>query len=664
MRNDGGGSGGRRADGARCIALVGPFLAGKTALLEAILTRTGAIQRPGRAADHNTVGDASEEARSHGMSTELTVAETEFLGDRFIFVDCPGSIEFKHSACAALDVADMAIVVSEPDPKRVPALQLILRDLEDRGIPHVLFLNKIDQFDKRVRDILPILQPASRRPLVLRQVPIWENDIVTGFVDLALERAFIYREHKPSEVVDIPADMRDREKDARFHMLEQLADYDDELMEALLSDLEPPRDRVFDDLARELREGLICPVVLGSAEHGNGILRLLKMIRHEAPGVADTRRRLGLEGRGSAVAVMETRHTAHGGKLSVARILAGEVGDGTVLSSPRGEDRVAGVFSLLGASQSKRPQAKAGDVVALGRLDHAATGDVLAADRGEPGRLPGAGAPLPVFSVAIALEDRKDEVKLSAAMHKLAEEDPALVFSNDPDTHQMLLNGQGEMHLRGETIRAKTEQRGRHRKQSGGHGQFGDVVLVIEPLPRGGGLVFNDRISGGVVPRQFIPSVEKGVREYMNKGPLGFPVVDIAVSLTDGSYHAVDSSDAAFQMAARLAMAEGMEKCAPVLLEPIMAVEVHTPCDHTSRINQIITGHRGHLLGFDGRRDWPGWDTVQAHIPEAELQNFIIELRSATQGAATFVCRFDHLSELTGKLAEQAVARRAEAHAA
>ena len=684
MRNDGGGSGGRRADGARCIALVGPFLAGKTALLEAILTRTGAIQRPGRAADHNTVGDASEEARSHGMSTELTVAETEFLGDRFIFVDCPGSIEFKHSACAALDVADMAIVVSEPDPKRVPALQLILRDLEDRGIPHVLFLNKIDQFDKRVRDILPILQPASRRPLVLRQVPIWENDIVTGFVDLALERAFIYREHKPSEVVDIPADMRDREKDARFHMLEQLADYDDELMEALLSDLEPPRDRVFDDLARELREGLICPVVLGSAEHGNGILRLLKMIRHEAPGVADTRRRLGLEGRGSAVAVMETRHTAHGGKLSVARILAGEVGDGTVLSSPRGEDRVAGVFSLLGASQSKRPQAKAGDVVALGRLDHAATGDVLAADRGEPGRLPGAGAPLPVFSVAIALEDRKDEVKLSAAMHKLAEEDPALVFSNDPDTHQMLLNGQGEMHLRvalerlarkygvrvarqrrlvpyKETIRKATKIRGRHKKQSGGHGQFGDVVVEIAPLARGEGFAFSEAIVGGAVPRNFIPSVEIGVVDSLKHGPLGFPVVDCAVRLVDGSYHSVDSSDMAFRQAARLAMQDGLAQCQPVLLEPVQHVEIYVPSDATPRINAMIPQRRGQILGFDAREGWPGWDCVTAHIPDSEMNDLIVELRSATQGVGTFIARFDHLADLTGKLADGVLAGHRQA---
>ena len=270
---------------SRCIALVGPYLSGKTTLLESILARTGAVTRQGTIADKNTVGDATPEARDHGMSVELNVADVSFLGDNFTFIDCPGSIEFQHEGALALTGCDAAVVVCEPDPKRVPALQLILKQLEDRGIPRFLFLNKIDSFDTGVRDILPILQPASSKPLVLRQIPIWENGVASGFVDLALERAFVYRPQAQSELIEMPATVKERESEARFKMLEQLADYDDELMEQLLSDVQPPRDKIFADLAKELQDGLIVPVLLGSAENGNGILRLLKALRHEAPFV-------------------------------------------------------------------------------------------------------------------------------------------------------------------------------------------------------------------------------------------------------------------------------------------------------------------------------------------------------------------------------------------
>ena len=316
------GPGGRSS---RCIALVGPYLSGKTTLLEALLARTGVVTRQGRVADRNTAGDGSQEARDHGMSVELNVADVSFLGDTFTFIDCPGSIEFQHEGALALTGCDAAVVVCEPDPKRVPALQLILKQLEDRGIPRFLFLNKIDSFDTGVRDILPILQPASSRPLVLRQIPIWENGAASGFVDLALERAFVYRAQAQSEVIEMPASIKERESEARFKMLEQLADYDDELMEQLLSDAQPPRDKVFADLVKDLQEGLIVPVLLGSAENGNGILRLLKALRHEAPFVDRTAKRLKLENAKSAGLVLKTMYTPHGGKLSLVRVLSGEL---------------------------------------------------------------------------------------------------------------------------------------------------------------------------------------------------------------------------------------------------------------------------------------------------------------------------------------------------
>jgi elongation factor G len=664
---------------------VGPFQSGKTTLLEGILARTGAVQRQGTVDAGTTVGDASKEARHHRMSVELSVASTDFMGDIYTFIDCPGSVEFVHDMRAALPAVDAAVVVCEMDEKKVPQLQLILRELEEQKIPRFLFLNKVDKADAGVHDALALLQPASRSKLLLRQIPTFSGDIITGFVDLALERAFVYKEHAASEVIPLEGDILDRERTARFSMLETLADHDDELMEQLLEDIQPPRDKVFDDLAKELRDGLVCPVLMGSATRTNGVLRLLKALRHESPGVAEVAKRLGVQpGADAIVYVMKTLHTAHGGKMSIVRVLSGTVPEGAQLTGPSGTaDRASGVFKMFGQSSEKRGAAQAGETVALGKLDHAKTGDTLSTGKQAPAQLITLNPPPPVLSVGLASKERKDDVKLGQALTKLVEEDPSLVIVHNPETHEVISHGQGEMHLRvaserladrfgvavvshppkvgyRETIRKPVTQRGRHKKQSGGHGQFGDVVVDIKPLPRGSGFKFDEKITGGVVPRNYIPSVEEGVITGLKQGPLGFPVVDVAVTLVDGSYHTVDSSDMAFQLAGRLAMNEGLPQCNPVLLEPIHHVEVVCPNDATAKINAIISGRRGQLLGFDTREDWTGWDVVRALMPESEIGDLIIEVRSATAGVGSFTFKFDHMQELTGKPADQIVtARRA-----
>lgn len=672
-------SGGQAGRGSRCIALVGPYLSGKTTLLEAILARTGTIARQGSAAAGTTVGDACPEARAQGMSIEPNLANVTFLGDKFTFIDCPGSIEFQFHAQSALTVCDAAVVVCEADEKKIPALQLVLKQLADRNIPHFLFLNKIDKTELPVRQILPMLQPASPLPLVLRQIPIWQNGIATGFVDLALERAFVYREHAPSEVVEIPAELTGREAEARFSMLEKLADYDDELLEALLGDMQPPRDKVFDDLRQDLKEGKICPVLLGCAERGNGVTRLLKALRHEAPFVDATARRLGVAGQPSCAQIFKTYQTAHAGKLSLMRVFSGSFAEGTLVRNANGEERAAGAFALMGTEPKKCGPAGPGDTVALGRLEGVKTGETVTSGKSPIPPIDAPRPPHPVYGLALAAAERKDEAKLTSCLGKIVEEDPSLSLVLSKETGEIVLWGQGEMHLRialaqlrrrygvtaetrarqipyKETIRGSVEIRGRHKKQSGGHGQFGDVLIEIRPLPRGSGFVFTEEIAGGAVPRQYIPSVESGVRDFLTSGPLGFPVVDVTVCLKDGSYHTVDSSDMAFRAAGRLAMAEGMPKCSPVLLEPVMAVEVAVPSEATARINGIISSRRGQILGFDARPDWPGWDIVHASVPEAEMQDLIIEMRSATAGTASYSAKFDHLSEVTGKLAEQILA--------
>ena len=679
---------GTRASGPRCIALVGPFQSGKTTLLEAILARTGVIGRQGTVDAGTTVGDGSKEARHHRMSVEISVATTNFMGDSYTFVDCPGSVEFVHDMRAALPAVDAAVVVCELDEKKVPQLQLILRELEQQNIPRFLFVNKIDKADSTIHDVLTLLQPASRNKLLLRQIPTFSGELITGFVDLALERAFVYKEHAQSEVVPLEGDALDREKTARFSMLETLADHDDELMEQLLEDIQPPRDKVFDDLAKELREGLVCPVLMGSATRTNGVLRLMKALRHEAPGIADTAKRLSVKaGNDPVVYVLKTLHTAHGGKMSIARVLNGQVGDGTVFVTPeRDAGRVAGVFKLLGQTTEKRAPAQAGETVALGKLEHANTGDTLTAGKQAHAPLANVAPYAPVLAIAVAAKERKDDVKLGQALSKLLEEDPSISVVHNAEAHEVVMWGQGEMQLRvaterladrfsvattshkptvgyRETIKKPIVQRGRHKKQSGGHGQYGDVVLDIKPLPRGSGFTFTEEIKGGVVPRNYIPSVEEGVIDALKHGPLGFPVVDIAAKLVDGSYHTVDSSDMAFQLAGRLAIHEGLPQCHPVLLEPIYQVEIVCPSEATAKMNGLMSGRRGQILGFDTREGWNGWDVVRVQMPESEIGDLIVEVRSATAGVGSFTFKFDHMAELTGRTADQIIAARKSAAA-
>jgi elongation factor G len=671
----------RSPRGPRCIALVGPFQSGKTTLLEAILARTDAIRSAGSVDAGTSVGDATPEARHHKMGVSLTAATTTFMGDSYTFLDCPGSIEFAHDMRAALPAIDAVVVVCEADEKKLPQLQIILRELEQLGIPRFLFLNKIDRANKRIRETLATLQPASRVPLVLRQIPIWNGDLIEGFVDLALERAFVYREHKPSEVIALDGGNLDREKEARFSMLEKLADHDDALMEQLLEDIQPPRDAVFDDLARELREGLICPVLLGSAARENGVLRLMKALRHEAPGVAETTKRLNVPAQKDALAyVFKTVHLQHGGKLSLARLLAGHLDDGATLISSSGETgRVSGILAVNGGHDSKRPSAEAGETIALGKLDAIKTGDTLSSGKTAPPSLAKVEPTPPVLAMSLAATDRKDDVKLGQALLRLNEEDPSLSMIQNPRTHDTVLWGQGEMHLRvalerlkdrfgvnvkshppaigyQETIRKSITQRGRHKKQSGGHGQFGDVVLEIKPMPRGSGFEFHETVVGGAVPKNYIGAVEEGVVDGLTRGPLGFPVIDVHVTLTDGSYHSVDSSDLAFRTAARIGVTEGLPQCQPVLLEPIYTVEIVCPTDATAKINAILSARRGQILGFDTREGWVGWDCVRATMPEAEIGDLIVELRSATAGAGSFARAFDRMAEVTGRAADQIIA--------
>ena len=665
--------------GTRVIALVGPAGAGKTSLAEALLFAAGATDRLGSTAAGSSIGDSSPESRARGGSTELNLMNFDYLGDNFAIIDCPGSIGFAADGIRGTALADLAIVVVDPDPARAPLAAPALRTLDELGIPHLVFVNRIDQAHGRIRDLLSALQPMSVSPLIARQIPIRAKDSggekITGFVDLALERAFHYRPGKDSEPTEIPSELQQREAEARTHMLEQLADHDDELLEQLLMDEVPSRDRILHDLARETGESLGVPVLFGSAASAWGIGRLLKALRHEAPLPEATARRLDVTDPGFHV--FKVSHGGSVGRLALARTLGGRIAEGSEVRSADGSvARLGALFRMQGDKTLKVTEARPGDLVAIAKVDSAKAGQWLGA-----GKLPPPiDLQLPARNCAMAIEpaDRKDDVRLSSSIQRLIEEDCALVLEQDDAIHEMRLKGVNDEHLNvvlarlkrrygvevkshpptigyRESIRRQVTQKGRHKKQSGGHGQFGDVVIEVKPLPRGAGFKFDERIHGGAVPRQWIPAVEQGVKDALVKGPLGFPVVDVAVTLVDGSYHSVDSSELAFRTAGRIAMQEALAAASPHLLEPVNRVTVVCPSSATSRVTSAVASRRGQMLGMGPREGWTGWDRVEALLPEAELSGLEAELRSQSQGLASYEAEFDHLAELNGTLADKVV---------
>ncbi|MDZ8081906.1 MAG: elongation factor G [Nostoc sp. SerVER01] len=664
--------------GSRNVAIVGPYLSGKTTLLESLLFVTGAISRKGSVKDSNTVGDSAAESRDRHMSVEVSAASTEYNGTRFTFVDCPGSVEFAQETYNALIGVDAAIVVCEPIRDRVLTLAPLFKFLDDWEIPHIVFVNKMDRANIHVLETLHALKAVSSRPLVAHQYPIMQGEQLTGFIDMVSEQAYQYHPGAPADPIPFPENLKEEEHIARAEMLEALANFDDHLLEELLEDIEPPQEEILKDLKMELGADLVVPVFFGVAEQDYGVRPLIDALLREAPEPETTaeRRLKNIKGNAPIAQVLKTYYTPQGGKLSLVRVWRGKLTDGLALNGVR----TGGIYRLMGQQQQSVNEVAAGEIVALSRLEGIKTGDTVSTEQSSAMQLPKAEQLEPVFALAITPEKRNDEVKLSAAITKLLEEDCSLAWEQHGDTHEVILWGQGEIHLQvaldrlrrkynlpmtthlpqvpyKETIRKTVASvHGRYKHQSGGHGQFGDVFLDIKPLPRGEGFNFNETIVGGVVPRQYIPGVEMGVREFLVHGPLGFPVVDVAVTLTNGSYHTVDSSEQAFKQAARLAMQTGIPQAQPTLLEPILRVEVTTPSEFTSKVLQLLSGRRGQILGYEGKNDWQGWDNVVAYLPQAEMQNFIVELRSLTLGVGSFHWAYDHLQEVPEKLAERVIA--------
>jgi len=662
----------------RCVALVGPQSSGKTTLLESMLLAAGAIQKKGRAATGTTVGDNNPEARARQMSTQLTPARFSYLGDDWVVLDCPGAVDLSQDARQGMMAADTVIVVTDPDADRMLALGPTLRFLDEHKIPHILYINKMDTTTGPVRDLLQAAQRQSTRPLVLRHIPLVRGAKITGYVDLVAERAYHYELDKPSERIPIEKFSDDSVPDSRRELIEKLSDFDDELLEKLLGDIVPDTKEVYRHLTKDFQDDLIVPVLIGAAEHEHGVRRLMKALRHEVPSPAKTADRLGIPEGPLVAQIYKIDYAPHIGKLSLIRVWRGTLRDGDMLGGTRISNMQDGAEPRIG--KAKVHAVGAGNVVAITKLEAGSAGTILTESASQPPSFWPKPA-MPLYTVAVAAKDRKDDVKLGEALRKICDEDPSLTLQHVAETAEMLLRGQGDMQLQialdrvkrkfdlvvetrtpqvpyRETIRKGVIQHARHKRQSGGHGQFADIKVEIKPLPRGEGFKFTDAIVGGVVPRNFIPGVEAGLRDNIAQGPLGFPVVDLNVKLFDGQYHSVDSSDQAFRTAARQALTEGLPQCEPVLLEPICQVNVYVPSEFTSKVQRAVTQHRAQILGFNAREGWDGWEVIQVNMPESEMQTLITEIRSISQGIGTYDAKFSHYQELIGREADKVTQQR------
>lgn len=632
----------------RSIALVGPYRTGKSTLFGELLVAAGAVP----------------DGRGDSIGADTRLAHCTYLGDHWSILDCSGSVEFAFAEAAALAVVDLAVVVCEPVPSRALAVAPVLRALDEAGQPHFVFVNKIDTLEGSVRETLAALQAHSRRPLVLRQVPLRDGERVTGYADVVSERAYRYVEGEASELVHMPAHAEARREEGRDALIDVLADHHDALLEQVIEGVRPSSAQVFERLRADQASGAIVEVLFGAAEHGNGIRRLWKTLRHDVPDAAQTASRRGVSETGEPLAqVFKAVQAGHAGRLSYARVWRGAIEDGMSLNGAR----LGGLFRVPSGEPMRVPRAEMGELVLLGRLERAATGATLSPSGSAP-KLPFPDPPPPVYGLAIAVEDPSDEVKLSGVLQRMVDEDPSLSVDSHPETGETVLRGQGEMHLRSalerlarvyglrvnaarprvpfkQSIRRAVHQHTRLKRQTGGHGQFADVKLDIAPRGRGEGFLFVDRIAGGAVPRQYIPAVAAAAEAACEKGPLGFPVIDVAVTLVDGGFHSVDSSEMAFKNATRIAMLEGLGKADPMFLEPIDHVTLAVPSTFLANVQHLVTARDGRILGYEEKAGWDGWDELTALMPEIELHDLIIELRSQTLGLGTYTTRFDHYAE-------------------
>ncbi|MGH9225950.1 MAG: elongation factor G [Acidimicrobiales bacterium] len=678
----------------RNVALVGHGGAGKTSLTEALLFCSGAISRQGRVEDGNTTTDFDPEEIKRGISLSLGLAPFEHDGHKINLIDTPGYADFVNDVHSALRVADLAILVVSAVEGPEVGTDIAWKIASDAGLPRMFFISKLDRERADFQQTLDALRDRYGAGVAPLELPIGEEASLRGIADVLSGTAHLYEgSGKTGAPGPIPAELADQVAAVRDNLVEGIVVADDALMERYLEGEDIDAKELRQTLAKGVAEGSVFPVATGSATKLIGVDRLASLITEVGPSPLDrppvtvTAGGTEMEVKPDPAAqplalVYRTLADPYVGKVSFFKALSGTIRPDAHLTNPRThtDERLHALFTMRGKEQDPVPEVPAGDLGAVAKLADTATGDTLA-PKGTPVVIPPIEPPVPVLSVAIKPKSKGDEDKLMTGIHRLQEEDPALQVRRDDETHQTLLSGMGETHLSlvtdklarkfgveveteevrvpyRETIQGSAEAEGKHKKQTGGHGQFGVAFLRVEPMERGAGFEFVDKIVGGAIPRQFIPAVEKGVAETMSVGGVfGYPVVDLRVTLYDGKFHAVDSSELSFKMAGSLALKEAMGKAQPVMLEPVSQLEVTVPSQFQGDVMGDLNSRRGRVQGTEAVGN--GEQMVTALVPTSEVMRYSIDLRSLTGGRGRFAMRHSHYDLLPAHLVDK-VAKKGE----
>ena len=677
----------------RNVALVGHSGAGKTQLVSAMLYDAGAVNRFGRVDEGTTVTDYDDEeiARKHTLTSSL--AWLEWNKTKINFIDTPGMANFLSDARAAMRVVDSALVVVDAVAGVEVSTEKVWASADELEMPLIVVLNRLDRERASLDRSLESLRGAFGRTVIPVQLPIGEERSFKGVVDLVAMKAWTFAADGKASEAPIPAELEGAAQTAREALIEMVAEADDSLMERFFETGTLTQEELVGGLKRAVSSRRVFPVFCASAAANVGMQPLLDGILAYVPApserpvkVSDEQVIEAKESGPASAFVWKTIADPFAGRITLFRVLTGVLkADSTVHNVTRDSpERLGHIVLLQGKTQSNVPEIKAGDIGAVAKLKETLTSDVLA-DRSSKITVPAIKFPEPVISYAIEPKSRGDEEKISTALHRLQEEDPSISYNRDQQTKELLLAGQGESHIAvtvaklkrrfgvevnlklpripyRETITASTEAHGRHKKQTGGHGQFGDCKVKFEPLPRGSDFEFVDDIFGGSIPRQYIPAVEKGIQDARLRGFLaGYPMVDFRATVFDGSFHAVDSNELSFKMAGSLAFKDGMSRARPTLLEPVMDVEVYAPSDYAGDLMGDLNSRRGRIGGMDTR----GSSTIiRAKVPMSEMLTYEQHLTSATGGRGSYHMEFSHYEEvpshLHGKIVSAAKAERGQ----
>jgi elongation factor G len=680
-------------DRIRNVALISHGGAGKTSLAEAMLFDAGAVPRLGSVDAGTSTLDHDPDEQKRRQSINLAIGSLETDGTRITLVDTPGYADFQADVVEALAAVDAAVVVVDASAGVETGTEEVWRLAEQRKLPRFVFINKMDRENANYDAVLAQLKAKFGAKIAPVYLPIGSADSFRGYIDVIEQHANVYEGGKPKEV-PIPDELQAGETSRREALVEAAAEASDELMMKYLES-EPFSDEEIESaLHKGTREGSVVPVFVGSALKNIGVRELLTMIARHVPSPAEVGARTSADGTriepdpsGPFVAqVFKTIADPFVGRLTMFRVVSGTLQPQAHLwnATQKEEERIGNILGLLGKEQVNMANAGPGDIVAVAKLTSTQTGDTLLGDRAQAVELPALTFPEPSLQVSIEPESKADLDKLGQALQRMLEEEPCVRVHRDEGTRETILTAMGDAHVDvivdrlkrkfgasvktgtptvpyRETIRKPAKVDNRFKRQTGGHGQFGHVVIEFEPLSSGAGFEFGDRIVGGAVPKQYIPAVEKGLREALAEGVLaGFPVVDLKATLVDGSYHTVDSSEMAFKVAASQALKRAFPEANPTLLEPVLEVDISVPDEYMGDVMGQITSKRGHVLGMDSS---DGMQRLRAQVPQAEMFHYATELRSITQGRGRFSWRLDHYADVPHSIAEKVIAEREEAAA-